>query len=236
MTKTKTEAVADQLRDQILTGRYRAGDRLPSERELVERLGVHRGAVREGLRAVAQQGLIEIKAGGPRVRALEDATLDIVGPLLALEDPPNAEIVRQLLEVHSGLFSLAVRLAVERGDEPVLEKARSLLRQLESERSDEAYSSMFHELLHHLTEASDNLVLRLTRRGLRLRFLVQVRGLGITARPPQKLLALFVRDLDRAIQERRAADAAELVHALMSTQRETILKRLEQMHSGGAQD
>ena len=71
MTKTKTEVVADQIRDQILSGRYKAGDRLPSERELVERLGVHRGAVREGLRAVAQQGLIEIKAGGPRVRALQ---------------------------------------------------------------------------------------------------------------------------------------------------------------------
>ena len=236
MTKTKTEAVADQLRDQILTGRYKAGDRLPSERELVERLGVHRGAVREGLRAVAQQGLIEIKAGGPRIRGLQNATLDIVGPLLELEDPPNAEMVRQLLEVHTGLSSLAVRLAVERADEPVLEKARSLLRQMETERSDKAYFSMFYELLHHLIEASGNLVLQLVRRGLRLRFLDQLRGSGITVRPPQKLLALFVRDLDRAIQERRAEDAAALVHALLSTQRETVLKQLEQMRSGGAPD
>ena len=79
MTQTKTAAVAQHLRDQVLSGRYRAGDRIPSERELVDRLGIHRGAVREGLRSVEQLGLIEIKAGGPRVLPIQDASLDIVG-------------------------------------------------------------------------------------------------------------------------------------------------------------
>ena len=52
------DRVVSQLRDDILGGRYRATDRLPSERELSEKLGVNRGAVREGLRTLAQLGIV----------------------------------------------------------------------------------------------------------------------------------------------------------------------------------
>ena len=208
---------------------------MPSERELVERLGIHRGAIREGLRAVEQLGLIEIKAGGPRVRPLQDASLDIVGSLLALEDPPNQQLVGQLLEMHAGLSSMAVRLTVERADEATISKARSLLSQIKKTRSEEAYGEMIQGLIRLSVEACGNLVLKLVRNGLKVHFWSRLMDLGISVRPTQKLLAAFVRDLDQALHDRNAAAAAELVLQLMSTQRAAALKQLERICAERAQ-
>ena len=54
-----SDAVFDQLAQQILTERIEPGEPLPPERELAKALGVNRGAVREGLKRLAQAGLIE---------------------------------------------------------------------------------------------------------------------------------------------------------------------------------
>lgn len=60
------------LTDEILAGRLRAGSRLPAERDLAERLGVGRGAVREAIRALQAQGLVTStvgQAGGTHIAA-----------------------------------------------------------------------------------------------------------------------------------------------------------------------
>ena len=232
---TKTQVVTQRLRDEVLSGRYQAGDRMPSERELVERLGIHRGAIREGLRAVEQLGLIEINTGGPRVRPLQDASLDIVGSLLALEDPPNPHLVGQLLEMHAGLFAMAVRLSVERADETAISKARSLLSQIKKTRSEEAYGEVVRGLVHLSVESCGNLVLKLVRNGLKVHFWSRLMDLGISVRPTQKLLTAFVRDLDQALQDRNAAVAAELVLQLMSAQKVAALKQLERIRRDQAE-
>ncbi|MCB1343096.1 MAG: FadR family transcriptional regulator [Pseudooceanicola sp.] len=60
----------DDLRDRILGGEFRAGDLLPSERSLVETSGLSRGSVREAIRSLEVEGLIETnrgRFGGSRV-------------------------------------------------------------------------------------------------------------------------------------------------------------------------
>ncbi len=59
--------VADRLQETILSGALRIGDALPSERELMERYGVGRPAVREALLSLERAGLIAI-SGGERAR------------------------------------------------------------------------------------------------------------------------------------------------------------------------
>ena len=95
--------IADRLRREILTGQYRAGERLPSERDLSARFSVSRGAIREALSQLDQQGIIEIQPGGVRVKPLERARLAILGPLLALNEVPDPELVDQFLEIFSVL-------------------------------------------------------------------------------------------------------------------------------------
>jgi DNA-binding FadR family transcriptional regulator len=64
--------VAESLRRKIALGLYRPGDLLPSERQLAEGMGVSRITVREALRVLQGEQLIETRrsnAGGAQVRA-----------------------------------------------------------------------------------------------------------------------------------------------------------------------
>ena len=56
-------ALADALRERILTGDFTEGAPLPSERDIVGETGLGRGSVREALRVLEVEGLIRTKSG-----------------------------------------------------------------------------------------------------------------------------------------------------------------------------
>lgn len=60
---TAYERLADSIRQQILSGELRPGDRLPREPELSAYYKVSRNTAREALRALASQGLVKTKRG-----------------------------------------------------------------------------------------------------------------------------------------------------------------------------
>ena len=65
-----SEGVRRRLLDLIGSGGLGPGEPLPSERELMERLGVGRPAIREAMQSLETIGLIEIRHGG-RARVAE---------------------------------------------------------------------------------------------------------------------------------------------------------------------
>jgi GntR family transcriptional repressor for pyruvate dehydrogenase complex len=58
-----SRAIADVLREAILGGALDEGEVLPSERDLAVQADVSRGSIREALRALEAEGLIEVRAG-----------------------------------------------------------------------------------------------------------------------------------------------------------------------------
>jgi len=84
-TSRVSENVLLQLREAILLGTYRSGDKLPSERELTLQFQVSRGVVREAVRALELSGFVVMRqgpAGGAFVTDLsfnqvENAFLDL---------------------------------------------------------------------------------------------------------------------------------------------------------------
>jgi GntR family transcriptional repressor for pyruvate dehydrogenase complex len=128
-TPSIAEKIAKQLRDEILGENYRPGERLPSERDLAARLGANRGSIREALKKLEQQRLIEIRpGGGARVVPVERASLDVLEHLLVVDGTPDPVLTAQCLDVLELLFTGAVRFAVERGSDEELAQARQLLR------------------------------------------------------------------------------------------------------------
>ena len=58
-----SERIARQIKDTILSGAIKSGDRLPAERELVERFQASRISIREALKNLEASGLLTIKPG-----------------------------------------------------------------------------------------------------------------------------------------------------------------------------
>ncbi len=69
--RSSSQEIADVLRERIRVGELKAGDRLPTQAELAEEFGVERGAVRQALRALQEDGLLSnvSKGSPPRIAA-----------------------------------------------------------------------------------------------------------------------------------------------------------------------
>lgn len=74
------QEIARRLEQQILDGRLQPGDALPSERDIMERHGVGRPAVREALLSLEKAGLIAIQ-NGERARVIRPSAIGLVGEL-----------------------------------------------------------------------------------------------------------------------------------------------------------
>lgn len=71
-----SDEVSNQLRHAIFEGRYLAGDKLPSERELIETFKVSRTVVREAIKALEARGLVQIKQGATGGAFVKELTFE----------------------------------------------------------------------------------------------------------------------------------------------------------------
>jgi DNA-binding LacI/PurR family transcriptional regulator len=105
-TTPKYRLVAEHIRSQIRTGRFRLGEILPGERVLAAELEVSRPTVRRAVEALESEGILECNPsiGSVVRRAVRDRLL--VGYLVPdLQDPFHLELVRELdilLQQHGG--------------------------------------------------------------------------------------------------------------------------------------
>ena len=108
--------VAERVRALLAAEQVGPGDRLPPERELAARLGVSRSSLREGLRRLADLGIIESRQGS--------------GTYLAALD------LGDLFEVRARLEPLAARLAAERRGEEDLSRLADALAEMRAAIAD----------------------------------------------------------------------------------------------------
>ena len=78
-TARVSENVLKQLKDAILLGDYKSGDKLPSERELTSAFQVSRGVVREAVRALEISGFVVMRQGPAGGAFVTDLSLNQVG-------------------------------------------------------------------------------------------------------------------------------------------------------------
>src|SRR3954451_6894905 len=100
---SQTDVVLQGIKAMITGGRLKAGSFLPIERDLCEALGVSRGAVREGVRALCIMGVLETRRGvGTFVTSLDSRLLLApIGFMIDLQTPEqrhDLEAVRRVLE------------------------------------------------------------------------------------------------------------------------------------------
>jgi GntR family transcriptional repressor for pyruvate dehydrogenase complex len=123
------QQVFEQLRDGIVRGSWPAGARLPSENELVAKLGCSRISIREALHMLASLGLVETRhGGGTFVRPYSgEVLLSPLLPMIVLERTDILHVLEYRRIVEPGSVALAVARAGE-ADVAELERACGSLR------------------------------------------------------------------------------------------------------------
>jgi len=71
-----SEAVIEQLKESILTGHFKPGEKLPSERDLSEQFQVSRVAIREAIRTLGNSGFITTRQGSTGGAYVTDLTFE----------------------------------------------------------------------------------------------------------------------------------------------------------------
>jgi GntR family transcriptional regulator, transcriptional repressor for pyruvate dehydrogenase complex len=108
------EHIVEQIRNLIYNGIVKAGERLPSERELAEQFQTARLAVREAFRVLEESGLIYIKKGkmgGAYIRELNSTRVSRTLMDTKENEMPSME---DLMEARAYIENIIVGLAIER--------------------------------------------------------------------------------------------------------------------------
>ncbi|MGW0827289.1 FadR/GntR family transcriptional regulator [Streptomyces sp. NPDC002845] len=116
-----SEQVIAALRNQITSGEWPVGSRIPTEPELVEQLGVARNTVREAVRALAHNGLLDIRQGSGTYVVATSELAGVMHRRFADADPEH------IAELRAALESSAAKLAAERRTEQDLKQLDALL-------------------------------------------------------------------------------------------------------------
>ena len=107
-----SEEVFDQIKTAILERRLKPGEKLPTEKELMQELGVSRVPIREALKLLGNMGFIETRqGGGSYVRSL---LADRVRDPLNLIIKDNFEKIFELLDVRKEIETWSAYYAAQR--------------------------------------------------------------------------------------------------------------------------
>ncbi len=160
--------IVSQIERAIFSGRFSAGDRLQSERELAEEFGVSRITVRDALRVLEARGLIRVKVGASGGAFVAESNADNVAESISTMILLRRMTLSELAEARTVVEVATADLAAQRWDaerlgrlEETVERGRRVVR----EGAPHTEASMdFHVAL---AEAARNELLSATVRAYR---------------------------------------------------------------------
>ena len=147
------EQIVEQIGQLVAEGHLKPGDRLPSERELVERFQVSRASIREAISALEMMGLIEVRSGeGTYIRQVNiDSVVAPLAWMLFIEKDTELELyeARKILEVQAA--GLAAERAEENDINEMFEALEVMRMDLQIQRLGEDADHNFHYAIARAT-------------------------------------------------------------------------------------
>ncbi|MBA4602145.1 FadR/GntR family transcriptional regulator [Thermoactinomyces mirandus] len=152
------DEVADYLKEQIMNGTYKPGDRLPSLRELSELLGVGQSTIREAVSSLKTMGLVTIRHGeGTFVTRFDPE--EIMSGFEQIQ-PVTKQDILSLLEARKIIETGIARLAAERRSKEKLKNIEEALKEMEQAVAKEELGDKADLKFHYeIARASHNPVL-----------------------------------------------------------------------------
>jgi DNA-binding FadR family transcriptional regulator len=223
-----SERVADAIRRLIVEGRVRPGETLPPERTLAERFRVTRNTVREALRALEHQRLVEIRQGsGIRVRDYrETAGLDLAATLLESAGSDLAAWMCDVAEARAVIGRAILCHAIDRLDERSIREVTAAIDAFvaeagRSERDVQRLQALDFEIHNALVRCGGNRALLLLHNSLRHVYASVAHLFEPLFGRPDETAALY-RKLATALEAGQRARAKRLVHLYFAAGRASL--------------
>jgi len=161
-TRRLSDEIVRQIKEAMFAGKLRAGDKLPTERELAERFETSRASVREALRTLEPEGLIHVKKGVVGGIFIADVDHRPAAKSFQTLLQLRKVSIHQIAEVRLIFEPQAARLAAERADPDDLRELEEEIRKMSMAVKDKELPR-FYDLKFHLliARAARNPILEL---------------------------------------------------------------------------
>lgn len=153
-----SQLIEGQLKEAIIRHHYRAGDKLPSERELADMFGASRSSIREAIRSLERSGFVVVKKGvqgGAFVLQKGDSTLMVnhIRDMMRLRKVSLDEILQARLIIEPEVAAAAADKATPSDIELLEEITSDQLRGFVSENPVMQFdrNPRFHRIIAEIT-------------------------------------------------------------------------------------
>jgi GntR family transcriptional regulator, transcriptional repressor for pyruvate dehydrogenase complex len=216
--------VFSRLVEDVLSGRYEPGEKLPTQRALAAELDVNMASVREAVKRLEQLGLVEVRQGDA-MRVTDWRTsggLDVIAHVLfAAAGGLDHDMLGQLMEARRLMLAESARLAAERRDDDQARRLEALAERI-ADAPDDAAQALDFAFFSELVEAAGNVVLVLVMNSIRRIYFARgelfVAIVGIPREPYARAA--------RAVKRRQPDAAARAVAELAALQEEALARSL----------
>ena len=223
-----SKQIAEQLREAIVNGQFKIGERLPTEDELAQRYGVSRPSVREALKRLAAQNLVRAKrgpSGGNFVikPSYEDLAESLSGAATLLVGL-GALGIDEIIEARRALQGSCLELAAKNATTEQIDNIeQALLRQQDPDITDEAFCQADVAFHRARVDAADNGMLRFVMYTV-IEALIPVTNMVVTVvRERSDIISLHRKMLEQ-LEQRNAAG----LNAVMDDLLDYLLEKFEQ--------
>jgi GntR family transcriptional regulator, transcriptional repressor for pyruvate dehydrogenase complex len=217
-----SERVFVTLLEALLSGRYEAGEKLPTQRTLAADLGVTMSSVREALKRLEQMGLVDVRHGSAmRVRDWrEHGGLDVLTHLLFRGGGLDAGVLAAILEARALMLRELAGLAAQRRSDTQAEEIAELGRRFGEQLHPHDAARVDFAFFTAVAQAAGNLVFELILNAIRDLYFAHLDAVPVTARPAE--LAPIYDRIAHAIACSDAEEARSAAFELAWAQAEQV--------------
>lgn len=148
------QIIISQIKNMIIAGQLKAGDKLPSERELAEQFQVSRVCVREALKGLAIMGVVESRQGGGNF-VVNNLSVSLSDNLTMVYQLSGAT-AQNIVQVRKAIEVEAVRSIIETKNSAAVQQLSDVVKSMHCATSYEEFTPLDFQFHQTIIDQSDN--------------------------------------------------------------------------------
>ena len=217
--------VFGRLVEDVLSGRYEPGEKLPTQRTIAAELEVNMASVREAVKRLEQLGLLEVRQGDA-MRVTDWRTsggLDVIAHVLFAAGGLDRGTLAHLMEARRLMLAESARLAATRRSEDQARRLGALAERIAETTDAATAQAIDFAFFAELVEAAGNVVLMLVTNSIRRVYFERAELFLPLVEAPRD----HYRRAAQAIERGQGAAAARAIAELAAAQERALMGSLE---------